>query len=106
MKEITTQALVQKLGARDVRLIMTMTADHYAQGHIPGSEYFDDLAAGMASIDPTEAVIVYCSDPACAASIRAYEDLENAGYSNVTLYRGGLSGWVDAGYSLATGSSS
>jgi rhodanese-related sulfurtransferase len=44
--------------------------------------------------------VVYCSNPACSASILAYQGLVARGYRNVRRYAGGLLDWEDAGYPL------
>ena len=43
---------------------------------------------------------MYCSNPACSASILAYQGLVVRGYRSVRRYAGGLLDWEDAGYPL------
>lgn len=72
---------------------------HRAQ-HIPGSLHFNTPAECAAGLGLYDEIVVYCSDPACVASRATYTALVENGYTNVRRYEGGLSDWVDAGYSL------
>lgn len=105
MKEIGTKELQTTMHRGDVRLVMTMKDRHFQLAHIPGSEQFDDMDQAQTQIDTNEHVVVYCSDPACVASIYAYQQLEARGFSNVALYRGGLAEWTEAGLPIETGAS-
>jgi rhodanese-related sulfurtransferase len=54
----------------------------------------------FAILDPDDEIILYCFDPACMNSSRAYEVLEQHGYRRLRHYSGGLVDWEAAGYPL------
>jgi rhodanese-related sulfurtransferase len=68
--------------------------------HIPGSLHVNQIDQARQLLDRDDEIIVYCSDPTCAASHLAYDLLTNEGYRNVRRYVGGLADWQAAGYSL------
>ncbi|MEA2001834.1 MAG: rhodanese-like domain-containing protein [Actinomycetota bacterium] len=98
---ISREELKTKLDRRDdFRLVMTLNEWAFEAQHIPGSLHFNTPADYAAGLGLNEEIVVYCSDPACVASRAVYTALVENGYTNVRRYEGGLSDWVDAGYSL------
>lgn len=53
--------------------------------------------------DQNTPVIVYCSGPECPASKNAAAKLEEAGYTNVMHFHGGMEEWKNAGKEVETG---
>jgi rhodanese-related sulfurtransferase len=104
MKLITREELRRKMERGDeFTLVMTLSALAYDAKHIPSSWYFETIGEALAALDPAEEIIVYCADVYCAASIYAYRHLEQAGYTRVRRYAGGVADWEEAGYPLASG---
>jgi rhodanese-related sulfurtransferase len=102
MNLISREELKGKLDqAADIKLVFALGAWQYRAKHIPGSLHFNDRAEALQRLEQDDEIIVYCSNPACAASRFAYRFLMNHGYKNVRRYAGGLSEWEDAGYLLA-----
>jgi rhodanese-related sulfurtransferase len=54
----------------------------------------------LAGLKKDDDIVVYCSNPACLASLAAYHRLLEHGYTNVRRYAGGLVDWEDAGLPL------
>lgn len=101
MKLISREALKEKLDKEeDIKLVFALGDWQYRAKHIPGSLHFHDLQEALKVLDQNDEIIVYCSNPACSASIFAYHFLANHGYKNVRRYAGGLADWEDAGYPL------
>jgi rhodanese-related sulfurtransferase len=101
MKLITREELKEKLDkGEDVKLVFALGEWQYRAKHIPGSLYFHKLEEALKVLDQSDEIIVYCSNPACPASIFAYHFLVEQGYNNVRRYAGGLVDWEDAGYPL------
>jgi rhodanese-related sulfurtransferase len=101
MKLKSREAFKEKLdNGEDIKLIFALGTWQYRAKHIPGSLHFDDLEEALQALDQDDEIIVYCSNPACPASISAYHFLMNHGYKNVRRYAGGLLEWEDAGYPL------
>jgi rhodanese-related sulfurtransferase len=51
-------------------------------------------------LNPSDEIIIYCSNPSCIASIIGYQLLTRMGYKNVRRYAGGIEDWEEAGYLL------
>jgi thiosulfate/3-mercaptopyruvate sulfurtransferase len=115
---LTTAAdLKQKLGAANLCLIDTRSAEEYAQGHIPGATHFDLF--GLSLVDTTEAplkafmfmihhvlelrgvseakeVVFYGANSDMRAA-RGVWFLEYYGHPNVKMLDGGMAAWKAAG---------
>lgn len=104
MKTITREELKEKLErGDDFKLFMTLSRRAFEQGHIPGSLHLENVAETVATLSPDDEIVVYCANPSCPASIRAYLQLTQLGCRNVYRYSGGIEGWYDAGYELVGG---
>jgi rhodanese-related sulfurtransferase len=101
MKLISREELKEKLDKEeDIKLVFALGAWQYRAKHIPDSLHFYDLKEALQVLDRDDEIIVYCSNPACPASIFAYHFLMNREYKNVRRYAGGLLEWEGAGYPL------
>lgn len=101
MKIISAQKLKEKMDRGDnFKLIMALDRNAYELVHIPGSLYFDDIAEAAKQLDPKDEIVVYCTNPACSASVHAYLELQNFGFDNLSRFAGGLEAWSKAGYPL------
>ena len=101
IETIDRDELKQKLDrGDDFRLVMTLHDFAWRAAHIPGSIHFHTVEDAFGALDPSEEIVVYCSDEACVASQYAYRALVDKGYTNIRRYSGGLSDWQDAGYPL------
>lgn len=110
MRTIERQALRRAIDSdRDFVLINVLNEKAFAEKHIPGSYNIpagdDDFLQKVencvqSKLDP---IVVYCSGYDCSASARAAEILENAGYSHVRAYEGGMEDWEDAELPVARG---
>jgi len=104
MNLITRDELRRKMERGDeFELVMTLPAPAYRAKHIPSSRYFETIGDALAALDPAEEIVVYCADVHCVASIYAYSRLEQAGYTRVRRYAGGVADWEEAGYPLESG---
>jgi rhodanese-related sulfurtransferase len=76
----------------------------YMAGHIPGAmslpvhEVDKHLASASAMLTPAQPVLVYCSGQECEESLELGKILIESGYTNVTLFAGGITAWTQAGY--------
>ena len=101
MKLVSREDLKEKLNrGDDFKLVMAWDDRAFRLKHIPGSIniYPTEVTSGM--LDTDDDIVVYCSGPACPASVIAYQRLTASGYNNVQRYAGGVSDWEEAGYSL------
>lgn len=101
MKIINREELKAKLERGDrFKLVLALAPEVYEQMHIPGSLNFKNPVEAAENLDPDEEVIVYCSNPSCPASVRAYLYLRSRGFENLARYAGGLEDWIEAGFPL------
>lgn len=78
----------------------------FAKGHAPGAvnlPHAKIIESRMTRYPPTTLFVVYCAGPHCNGAARAAVRLAKLG-KPVKLMAGGLTGWIDEGFELATGS--
>ncbi|MEJ2339313.1 MAG: rhodanese-like domain-containing protein [Gemmatimonadales bacterium] len=103
METLTTQQLANKLEDEDLLLLNVLDEDHFDAARIPGSDNLplssDDFVRKAQAIagDKQKTIVVYCSGPECNASPTAARLLDEAGFSNVYDYEGGLKEWTLSG---------
>lgn len=92
-----------KVEGKDFAFINVLPPEDYAEKHIPGSQNvphndpkFVDKVAQVAR-DRDRPVVVYCASTQCQASPDAARALEEAGFTRVYDYEGGMKDWEDAG---------
>ncbi len=92
-------------GARDFVLLDVRGPDDYAAGHVPGAinlPHGKIIASKMAAWPADTTFVVYCAGPQCNGSERAALRLARLGRPVKTML-GGVIGWLDDGFQLATG---
>jgi rhodanese-related sulfurtransferase len=79
-------------------MVMVLGDWQFRAMHIPGSLNISapEIAHELLHLD--DEIVVYCSNPACAASVIAFNQLTAHGYKNVRRYAGGISDWEESGY--------
>ena len=101
MRLISRDELKAKLDRRDnVKLVMVLGPWQFDAKHIPGSLHITSIERAVELLEPDDEIVVYCSNPACGASIAAYWMLTDAGFANVRRFAGGVADWEAAGYPL------
>jgi len=87
-----------------VTLVEALSERNWKEGHLPGAVQLDypevRERAGDVLPDRDAKIVVYCANEACQNSVKAAEELEVLGYTNVYEYAGGKQDWVDAGLEL------
>ena len=101
VRTIEREELRQKLARGDrLKLVMCLNEWAFLAKHIPGSMHFNTPAELLAALQKDDEIVVYCSNPACLASLAVYHRLADHGYSSVRRYAGGLDDWEGAGLPL------
>lgn len=78
----------------------------FAAGHLPGALSlplleFDATFPEIAPLlTPEQPIVVYCSGEDCDESLKLGEILVKAGYTNVSIFTGGMIAWQAAGYEV------
>ena len=102
MNITTLDDLKLKLDRREpIKLVMTLSDWHFRIKHIPNSIQISTPAEALARLSPDDEIILYCTNPACVASVSAYDYLRAHGYRNVSRFAGGIEAWEAAGLPLA-----
>lgn len=92
-------------GGADFVLVDVRGPALYAKGHVPGAiniPHGKMIESRMREFPPETLFVVYCAGPHCNGADKAAVRL--AGLDRpVKLMIGGITGWLDEGFSLATG---
>lgn len=78
--------------------------DLFARGHVPGATHLPHgkiIASRMAAYPADTLFVVYCAGPHCNGAARGAVRLAKLGLK-VKRMDGGVTGWVDEGFELAT----
>nr|WP_086490850.1 rhodanese-like domain-containing protein [Novosphingobium panipatense] len=77
----------------------------FAKGHVPGAinlPHGKIIASKLASWSPDTLFVTYCAGPHCNGAARGALRLADLGRP-VKIMAGGVTGWIDEGFELATG---
>jgi rhodanese-related sulfurtransferase len=80
----------------------------YERGHVPGAinlPHAKIVEGKLKDWPPSTRFVTYCAGPHCNGAARAALRLAKLGRP-VKIMAGGLTGWIDEGFALATGTSS
>jgi len=105
MKTINAIDVQRKVASNeDVILINALGAASFRAKHIPGSVNIpagkvEEIAEQILP-DKDQEIIVYCSSPSCTASPSAAKKMIELGYTNVSDFEAGLTGWLKEGFRL------
>jgi rhodanese-related sulfurtransferase len=105
IRTIERDELSRRVDAKEPRfkLVMALGDLEFRAKHIPGSLHFKDASDMLSRLRKDEEVVVYCTNPACLASVAAYHRLVHEGYTNVRRYVGGIEDWENAALPLERG---
>jgi rhodanese-related sulfurtransferase len=91
-------------GKQDFVLLDVRGTEKYAAGHVPGAvdlAHRKIIGSRMAAYPAGTLFVVYCAGPHCNGAARAAIRLAKLGLP-VKLMTGGITGWLDEGFELAT----
>ena len=95
-------------GTQDFVLLDARSHDMHAKGHVPGAlslPHGKMIESKMAQWPQSTLFVVYCAGPHCNGAHRAAIRLSRLGRP-VKLMIGGVTGWLDEGFSLKEGTES
>ncbi len=81
----------------EFKLVMVLNEWAFNAKHIPGSVNVTSAEDAAALLEKDDEIVIYCSDSRCIASKVAFDQLSEAGYTNVRRYAGGIAEWEDHG---------
>ena len=94
-------------GAPDFILIDVRSPALYAKGHVPGAINIPHgklIESKLSVYSPDTLLVVYCAGPHCNGAHRGAIRLAKLGRP-VKMMIGGITGWLDEGFALASGAS-
>lgn len=101
VRTVTREELQRELAAGEaIKLVMASSAWGFRAKHLPGSLHFDAPSQMFAALGLDDAIVAYCSNVDCHASLATVRALIEHGYRNVRHYAGGLIDWEEAGLPL------
>lgn len=85
--------------ANKLLLINVLDQDSYNDCHIPESINipFNKLQEATREMEKDTEIIVYCASYECSASREAWHILDQAGFTNIWAYEGGVREWKQSG---------
>jgi rhodanese-related sulfurtransferase len=101
----SAQDLKAQIDAGQVHVVHALSAEHYVKGHIPGAANIDyeKMKPDMLPADKNAPLVFYCSGPMCPVSKMAANKAAQWGYTNVSVYEGGMKDWQSSGMPVSTG---
>ncbi len=84
----------------EFKLVMVLNEWAFNAKYIPRSINVATPFHIAEKLDPSDEIVIYCSDKSCGASQAAYVELERAGFGHVRRYAGGIADWETAGLPL------
>jgi len=102
----SASALKTRLDAGNVQLIHALDSANFAKGHIPGAVNVDyeKMKPEMLPAQKDKPLIFYCASPMCPVSKMAANKAVSWGYTQVSVYEGGMSDWKSSGMTVEKGS--
>ena len=91
--------VAERLFSDSVLFIDAREEEYYIEGHIPNSicnDDFDSLVYQIEDFVPyNNGFVVYCSDDDCGSSEDLAYQLQDQGFTNIYLFKGGWKQWVE-----------
>ena len=91
----------QNLHSQRTVFVDARAMEYYEEGHIPGAicnDDFDSLATNVMNlIGEDKPFVVYCSDDDCGSSEDLAYQLQDYGFMNILLFKGGWKEWQEKG---------
>tara|TARA_Y100000768_G_C23631562_1_gene519804 strand:- start:32 stop:418 length:387 start_codon:yes stop_codon:yes gene_type:complete len=91
--------VAEKLFSDSILFIDARAEEYYFEGHIPNSicnDDFDSLVYQVENlISYNYGFVVYCSDDDCGSSEDLAYQLQDQGFTNIYLFKGGWKQWME-----------
>ena len=91
--------VAERLFSDSVLFIDARAEEYYLEGHIPNSICNDDFDSLVYQIEDfityKNGFVVYCSDDDCGSSEDLAYQLQDQGFTNIYLFKGGWKQWME-----------
>lgn len=90
--------------AHQLRVVNVLDAKEYNDAHIKGSIHvpFEKVTDEAKNWQKDDTIVIYCSNYLCGASKIAAKQLKDLGFTDVSVYEGGMAEWFKLGQTDAT----
>ena len=93
-------SIAKKLFFDNTLFVDARAQEYYDEGHIPNSICYDNIDTLFLKLEKKiffdDAFVVYCSDDDCGSSEELALVLQENGYSNIYVFKGGWKQWSDS----------
>ena len=91
--------VAERLFSDSVLFIDARAEEYYHEGHIPNSICNDDFDSLIIQVEDiianSDGFVVYCSDDDCGSSEDLAYQLQDQGFTNIYLFKGGWKQWME-----------
>ena len=91
--------VAERLFSDSVLFIDARAEEYYLEGHIPNSICNDDFDSLVYQVEDfityNNGFVVYCSDDDCGSSEDLAYQLQDEGFTNIYLFKGGWKQWIE-----------
>ena len=91
--------IAKNLFENNILFIDARAEEYYKEGHIPSALCNDDIEKLINEIEKQisfdDGFVVYCSDDDCGSSEELAISLQEKGFMNIFLFKGGWKQWMD-----------
>ena len=98
--------VAEKLFSDSILFIDARAEEYYFEGHIPNSicsDNFDSLIIQVEDkITYSDGFVVYCSDDDCGSSEDLAYQLQDQGFTNIYLFKGGWKQWTENNFPITS----
>ena len=98
LREISIE-IAKDLFDQNILFVDARSEEYYVEGHIPKAVCNDNLDSLITIMEEYISIdnefVVYCSDDDCGSSEELAYSLQEQGFSNIYLFKGGWKQWVD-----------
>ena len=98
LREISIE-IAKDLFDQNILFVDARSEEYYVEGHIPKAVCNDNLDSLITKMEEYISIdngfVVYCSDDDCGSSEELAYSLQEQGFSNIYLFKGGWKQWVD-----------
>ena len=96
--------MARSLHQSGILFIDARAEEYLTEGIIPGAIANDDVGFLAEQIDyligTEKGFVIYCSDDDCGSSEELAYELQDLGFSNILVFKGGWKSWTDAGLEI------
>jgi len=96
--------MARSLHQSGILFVDARAEEYLVEGIIPGSIANDDVGFLAEQIDyligTEKGFVIYCSDDDCGSSEELAYELQDLGFSNILVFKGGWKSWMDAGLEI------